>query len=110
AFAEAASAAPAAAPVAAAPPLEEAAPPPAPFARGLFAAARVAREIASDLFARKLGYVALAGAALVLAATLLLVRNQVVQGLAATARQLRSGGLFDDERLAQVVGRGAAAG
>jgi len=85
------------------------APPPSP-ARGIGAALRVAREIADDLVARKLGHVALAGAALVLGATLLAVRNQIVQGAAATARQLRASGVVDAETVAGFIGRGAAAG
>jgi hypothetical protein len=78
--------------------------------RGATAALRVAREIASDLIARKLGYVALLGAALVIAGAVLAVRNEIVQGLAAGARQLRAGGMVDAPQLAAMIGRGAAAG
>ncbi len=91
-------------------PIEEAGLAPAAPARALRAALRVAREIASDLHARKLGYVALAGMALALGGTVLAVRNEIVQGLAAGARQLRAGGMLDQPQLAAMIGRGAAAG
>ncbi len=57
-----------------------------------------------------MAHAALAGAALVLAAMFFAFRNQIVQGVAAAARQLRTGGLFDQSQLAQAMGRGAAAG
>jgi len=82
--------------------------PPSPL-RGAVATARVAVEIGADLVARKMVHVATAGAALMLAILVLVVRNQAVLGLAAGARQLRTGGLLDDEQLAQMIGRVAAA-
>ncbi len=86
--------------------------PPAPGSplRGARATIRVAREIASDLIARKMAHAAVAGAALVLATMFFALRNQIVQGMAATARQFRGGGMFDDAQLTNVLGRGAAAG
>jgi len=77
--------------------------------RALRATFRVAREIGSDLVARKMAHAAAAGAALVLATMFFALRNQIVQGLAASARQFRAGGVIDDAQLAHVLGRGAAA-
>ena len=90
--------------------LIEAPPPRSLPLRGVQATLRVAAEIGSDLVARKMVHVAAAGAGLVLAIMLFALRNQVVQGLAAGARQFRAGGVFDDQQMAQMIGRGAAAG
>jgi hypothetical protein len=70
----------------------------------------VAAEIGADLVARRMVHVAALGAGLVLAIMLFALRNQVVQGVAAGARQFRAGGLVDDQQMAQMIGRGAAAG
>jgi ABC-2 type transport system ATP-binding protein len=78
--------------------------------RALRATFRVAREIASDLVARKMAHAAAAGAALVLATMFFALRNQIVQGMAATVRQFRAGGMIDHAQLAHLLGRGAAAG
>jgi hypothetical protein len=40
----------------------------------------------------------------------LILKNQVIQGMAATARQFRAGGLMDEAQLANLLGRGVAAG
>jgi ABC-2 type transport system ATP-binding protein len=90
--------------------LVEAEPAPQRPFRGVRAAYGVAREIASDLVARKMTHVAAAGAGLALFVIWLAVRNQVIQGMAATARQFRAGGMLDDAAMAAVIGRGAAAG
>jgi len=90
--------------------LVEASPAPGSPLRGARAIVRVASEIASDLIARKMAHAALAGAALVLATMFFALRNEIVQGVAATARQFRGGGMLDGAALAQVLGRGAAAG
>src|SRR5207244_3144525 len=86
--------------------------PPAPGSplRGVRATFRVAREIASDLIARKMAHAAAAGAALVLATMFFALRNEIVQGMAASARQFRAGGIVDGTVLAHALGRGAAAG
>jgi hypothetical protein len=77
--------------------------------RPLRAALRVAREIASDLYARKLAHAALVGLLLILGITIYIVHNQIVQGAAATARQLRLGGAVDDAQLAAFLGRNTGA-
>ena len=86
--------------------------PPAPGSpfRGARATCRVAREIASDLVARKMAHAAAAGAALVLVTMFFALRNDIVQGMAASARQFRAGGIVDGTVLAHALGRGAAAG
>ena len=86
--------------------------PPAPGSpfRGARATCRVAREIASDLVARKMAHAAVAGAALVLVTMFFALRNDIVQGMAASARQFRAGGIVDGTVLAHALGRGAAAG
>jgi len=68
------------------------------------------REIGSDLIARRMVHLAAAGAALVLAIMFFMLRNQIIQGIAASARQFHAGGLIDDAQMAQMIGRGAAAG
>jgi ABC-2 type transport system ATP-binding protein len=78
--------------------------------RPVRATIRVAREIASDLVARKMAHAAAAGAALFLAMMFFALHNQILQGMAATARQFRAGGMVDNAQLAHVLGRGAAAG
>ena len=78
--------------------------------RGVRATFRVAREIASDLIARKMAHAAGAGAVLVLLTMFFVLRNPIVQGAASTARQFRAGGMLDEAQLANVLGRGAAAG
>jgi len=90
--------------------LADAEPLPTSPLRAARATFRVAREIASDLVARKMAHAAGAGALLVLAAMGFALRNQIVQGMAATARQFSAGGLLDDQQLANMIGRGAAAG
>ncbi len=89
--------------------LVEAPPPPSSPLRAVLATFRVAAEIGLDLIARKMVHVAAAGAALMLAIMLFALRNQVIQGVAASARQFRAGGLLDDEEMARMIGRGAAA-
>src|SRR4051812_43029747 len=86
--------------------------PPCPSSplRGVRATLRVAAEIGADLVARRMVHVAVLGAGLVLAIMLFALRNQVVQGVAAGARQFRAGGLVDDQQMAQMIGGGAAAG
>ena len=78
--------------------------------RGVRAAARVAREIASDLIARKLGHVALIGLLLAGGATILALRHDIVLGAASAARQIRLGGAVDESSMAAFLGRNAAAG
>ena len=78
--------------------------------RSVRATFRVAREIASDLIARNMAHAAAAGALLILGVMFYAIRNQVVQGMAATARQITAGGLFNDQQMANMIGRGAAAG
>jgi ABC-2 type transport system ATP-binding protein len=90
--------------------LVNAPPAPAPRLRGASAVLRVAREIGSDLVARKMAHAAAAGAAVVLVAMFFAFRNQIVQGMAAAARQFRTGGVIDEAQMTQIVGRGAAAG
>jgi len=90
--------------------LVDARPPPSSPLRGVRATLRVAAEIGSDLIARKMVHLAGAGAALVLAIMFFVLRNQIIQGIAAGARQFRAGGLLDDAEMTQMVGRGAAAG
>ena len=83
---------------------------PASPLRPVRATIRVAREIASDLVARKMAHAAAAGAALFVAMMFFALRNEILQGMAATARQFRAGGMIDNAQLARVLGRGAAAG
>src|SRR4051812_11316766 len=78
--------------------------------RALRATLRVAAEIGADLVARKMVHVAAAGAALYLAAMFFGLRNEIVQGAAAGARQFRTGGLVGEGDMARWVGRVAAAG
>ena len=54
----------------------------APPLRGLRAAGRAAQEIASDLAARKIGWIALAFALLILGTVLWLLHNDIVEGAA----------------------------
>jgi ABC-2 type transport system ATP-binding protein len=90
--------------------LVDAPPAPGPHLRGARATLRVAREIGSELIARKMTHAAAAGAALVLVTMFFALRNQIVQGMASAARQFRAGGMFDEAQMAHVLGRGAAAG
>src|SRR6266850_1990381 len=89
--------------------LVDAGPPPSSPMRGVRATLRVAAEIGSDLIARRMVHLAAAGAALVLAIMFFMLRNQIIQGIAASARQFRAGGLIDARRstllLAQPISR-----
>ena len=90
--------------------LVDAEPSPSSPLRGVRTTLRVAAEIGSDLIARKMVHLAGAGAALVLAIMFFVLRNQIIQGIAARARQFRAGGLIDDAQMTQMIGQGAAAG
>jgi ABC-2 type transport system ATP-binding protein len=90
--------------------LVEGRPPPSAPLRGVLATLRVAQEIGSDLIARKMAHLAAAGATLMVAVMFFALRNQIIQAMAATARQFRAGGLLDDAQMTQVIGRGAAVG
>src|SRR5436190_1706467 len=90
--------------------LVDAGPPPSSPLRGVRATLRVAAEIGSDLKARKMVHLAAAGAALMLAIMFFVLRNQIIQGIAAGARQFRAGGLIDDAQMTRMIGQGAAAG
>jgi len=65
--------------------LVDAGPPPSSPMRGVRATLRVAAEIGSDLIARRMVHLAAAGAALVLAIMFFVLRNQIIQGIAASA-------------------------
>ena len=90
--------------------LVDAPPATGPHLRGARATLRVAREIGSDLIARKMAHAAAAGATLFLVAMFFALRNQILQGIASAARQFRAGGMLDEAQMAQVLGRGTAAG
>jgi ABC-2 type transport system ATP-binding protein len=86
-------------------------PPPAPeprasLLRGPRSVARVAGEIAADLAARKIGWVALGAALLFLGLFLWVLHNEVVSGAAAVARQWGGpDGLTDAAGLGHAIGR-----
>jgi ABC-2 type transport system ATP-binding protein len=88
--------------------LVDASPPPRSALRGALATFRVAREIGSDLVARKMIHASVAGAGLVLAIMFFILRNQIVQGVAAAARQVHGGGMLDQAQLTELVGGAAA--
>jgi ABC-2 type transport system ATP-binding protein len=77
--------------------------------RPLRAALRVAGEIGSDLAARRIGWVALALAALLLGLFVLAVRSEVAMGAAAAVRRFGGPpGTSDEAALASWVGRYSA--
>jgi ABC-2 type transport system ATP-binding protein len=97
-------------------PRKPADPPPQPVPvlamplRGLRAAARAAQEIAADLAARKVGWMALGFAVLVLGTFLWLLRNDIVEGAAAAVHRFGGpAGVVDQATTAHWVGRWAAA-
>jgi ABC-2 type transport system ATP-binding protein len=80
-------------------------------ARPLLAAARVAGEIAADLAARKVGWMALAFAVLVLGGFLWLLRSDAVGGAAIAAQRFGGpAGVSDPGVVAHWIGRWAAGG
>ena len=77
--------------------------------RALGAIARVAAEIAADLAARKIGWIALLFALLCAGGFLAGVRSQLVQGLAAAGRIFGgTGGILDERTVANLIGSNAA--
>jgi ABC-2 type transport system ATP-binding protein len=96
-------------------PRRPAAPPPAPLPlaapplRALRASARAAQEIATDLAARKVGWIALALALLVLGTFLWLLRNDIALGAAAAVHRFGGpAGLVDEVSIGRWAGRWAA--
>ena len=86
------------------PPPEE----PLPFRplRGLVASLRVAREVALDLAARRIGWLAVGFALLVLGTFLWILRADAVQGAAAALRTFGGpGGLVDEKSAVLWLGR-----
>ena len=76
--------------------------------RALRATARVAQEIAAELASRKLGWVALGGAALAASAFVAVVRSDAVGGAAAFANEFGSGGPLGPAQVAATIGGVAA--
>lgn len=77
-------------------------------ARAAVAALRVAREIVLDLAARKVGWMALAFALLLLGTFLWSLRGDLLQGAAAAFRRFGGpGGAVDDATAARFIGRWA---
>jgi ABC-2 type transport system ATP-binding protein len=78
--------------------------------RAVRATLRVAQEIAADMASRKVGWIALGIALVLLALFLWILRNEMVGGAAAAAhRWASSGGLTDEAGLSHWLGRLAAA-
>jgi ABC-2 type transport system ATP-binding protein len=90
------------------PPPPELAPPPLRPLRTLDATLRVAAEITSDLLARKVGWMALAFALLLVGTFLWTMHSQLVEGAAALGRTFASGGLVEQQTMTALVGGNAA--
>jgi len=90
-------------------PLVEAPPISTTRLRGLVATGRVAREIAADLAARKIGWLAIAIAFGIFGLLFVSLRHEFAQGAAALARSLGSpGSTFEAHQIAAIVGRWTA--